>query len=159
MSDMPLFIRRANREDLTDIVRLLADDLLGMKREQYENPLPNSYLTAFTEIEADRNNELVVACMGDEVVGVLQLTFIPYLTYRGSWRALIEGVRIDTRFRSRGFGKALFEWAITRAGGRDCRMVQLTTDKLRPQAKQFYESLGFVASHEGMKLQLISDQP
>ncbi|WP_197721982.1 GNAT family N-acetyltransferase [Mycoavidus cysteinexigens] len=77
-----------------------------------------------------------------------------YLTHRGSWRGLIEGVRIDNRFRSRGFGKMLFEWAMMRARERNCRMVQLTTDKLRPRAKQFYESLGFIASHEGMKLQL-----
>lgn len=158
MSDASLFIRPANREDLADIVRMLADDPLGMQREQYENPLPNSYLNAFAEIEADPNNELIVACLDDKVIGVLQLTFIPYLTHRGSWRALIEGVRIDTQFRSRGFGKTLFAWAITRSRERNCRIVQLTTDKLRVKAKQFYESLGFVASHEGMKLQLISDQ-
>lgn len=33
-------------------------------------------------------------------------------------------------------------------------MVQLTTDRSRPEAKRFYESLGFKASHEGMKLHL-----
>ncbi len=27
-------------------------------------------------------------------------------------------------------------------------------DKARPGARRFYESLGFVASHEGMKLRL-----
>jgi GNAT superfamily N-acetyltransferase len=70
---------------------------------------------------------------------VLQLTFVPYLTYQG-------GVR------SQGAGKALFEWAIARARERGCVMIQLTTDKSRPAAKRFYEGLGFVASHEGMKL-------
>jgi GNAT superfamily N-acetyltransferase len=154
MTDLSLSFRRANADDLLSIVRMLADDPLGAAREQYEDPLPASYLTAFSAIQADANNELVVACEGEHVVGVLQLTFIPYLTYRGSWRALIEGVRIDARFRSRGFGKSMFEWAIARASERGCHMVQLTTDKLRPEALQFYESLGFVASHEGMKLKL-----
>ena len=56
--------------------------------------------------------------------------------------------------RSAGFGTRLFEWAIGRARERGCRMVQLTTDKSRPDAKRFYEALGFVASHEGMKLAL-----
>lgn len=30
--------------------------------------------------------------------------------------------------------------------------LQLTTDKKRPEAFKFYEKLGFIASHEGMKL-------
>jgi GNAT superfamily N-acetyltransferase len=146
--------RRAARGDLPVIVRLLADDPLGAKRERHETPLPASYLRAFEAIDADPNNELVVACLGEEVVGVLQLTFIPYLTYQGAWRALIEAVRIDSKRRSQGLGKAILEWAIARARERGCHVVQLTTDKARADAKRFYESLGFVASHEGMKLHL-----
>ena len=88
------------------------------------------------------------------VIGVLQLTFIPYLTYRGGWRALIEGVRVDRRHRSAGIGRRLFEWAIARSRERGCHLVQLTSDKQRPDAIRFYESLGFAASHEGMKLHL-----
>ena len=140
---------------------MLADDPLGAKRERFETPLPESYLHAFAEIDADANNELVVACLGGDagaVVGVLQLTFIPYLTHQGSRRALIEGVRVASSQRSAGFGTQLFEWAIARARERGCRMVQLTTDKSRPDAKRFYEALGFVASHEGMKLAL-DDRP
>ncbi len=33
-------------------------------------------------------------------------------------------------------------------------MVQLTTDKRRPDALRFYETVGFVATHEGLKLPL-----
>jgi len=152
--DMPLLIRHARRDNLAHIVRMLVNDSLGAQRERLEDPLPASYLADFTAIESDANNELVVAYIDDEVIGTLQLTFIHYLTYCGSWRALIEGVRIDARFRSRGFGKTLLEWAIARSRERGCHMVQLTTNKSRSRAKQFYESLGFVASHEGMKLQL-----
>jgi GNAT superfamily N-acetyltransferase len=49
-------------------------------------------------------------------------------------------------------GKALLEGAISRARQRGCVMVQVTTDKSCTDAKRFYEGLGFVASHEGMKL-------
>jgi GNAT superfamily N-acetyltransferase len=111
-------------------------------------------MRAFRAIDGDTNNELIVACRDGKAVGVLQLTFIPYLTYQGGWRALIEGVRVDSRTRSQGLGKALIEWAIARARERGCIMVQLTTDKTRADAKRFYEGLGFVASHEGMKLHL-----
>lgn len=144
------------REDVQDIVRLLADDPLGARREKYEIPLASSYLEAFAAIDADPNNELVVVDLDGQVIGVLQLTFIPYLTYQGGWRALIEGVRIDSRFRSGGLGRRLFEWAIARAVERGCHLVQLTSDKARPDAIRFYESMGFVASHEGMKLPLRS---
>lgn len=147
--------RKASAEDLPAIVRLLADDPLGAKRERYATPLPEGYLRAFKAIDADPNNELVVACLGEEVVGVLQLTFIPYLTYQGGWRALIEAVRVISKVRSKGIGKAMFEWAIARSRERGCHLVQLTTDKSRPEAKRFYESLGFSASHEGMKLFLV----
>lgn len=149
----PVF-RRATGDDVPHIVRLLADDPLGAKREQYETPLPSSYREAFAAIDADPNNELVVVEANGQVVGVLQLTFIPCLTYRGGWRALIEGVRIDSRLRSSGLGRRLFEWAIARAKARGCHLLQLTTDKTRPDAIRFYEALGFVASHEGMKLPL-----
>jgi ribosomal protein S18 acetylase RimI-like enzyme len=152
-------LRRATAQDLPAIVRLLADDPLGAKRERYEEPLPESYRTAFAAIDRDPNQELCVACLDASVVGVLQLTFIPYLTYQGGWRALIEGVRIAPGLRSRGLGRILFEWAIERARARGCHMVQLTSDKSRPDAIRFYQGLGFVASHEGMKLFLTPQTP
>ena len=133
---------------------MLADDALGAARERYELPLPPAYERAFQAIQADPAQELVVVELSGAVVGMLQLTFIPYLTHQGSWRALIEGVRIDSRHRASGLGRQMMAWAIARARARDCRMVQLTTDKARPDARRFYESLGFTASHEGMKLSL-----
>ena len=133
---------------------MLAADSLGKGRERFSDPLPETYGTAFEAIADDPNNELIVACLGREIVGVLQLTFIPYLTYRGSWRALIEGVRVADGYRSQKIGQQLFEWAINRAKARDCRVVQLTTDKARPDALRFYERLGFRGTHEGLKLGL-----
>ena len=152
-SHEPAF-RRATRADVPDIVRLLADDVLGATREQCTLPLPESYYIAFEAIDADPHNELVVVELDGKVVGVLQLTYIPYLTYQGGWRALIEGVRVDASLRSSGIGRQLFTWAIERVHSKGCHLVQLTSDKARPDAIRFYESLGFVASHEGMKLHL-----
>jgi GNAT superfamily N-acetyltransferase len=154
MTEPSVTFRRALLDDLPSIVRMLADDPLGAKREMYSNPLPASYHAAFDAIDRDPNNELVVAEADGRIVGVLQMTFIPCITYRGGWRALIEGVRISAETRSGGIGGQLFEWAIERARQRNCHVVQLTSDKTRPHAIRFYESLGFVASHEGMKLHL-----
>jgi GNAT superfamily N-acetyltransferase len=154
MTELPLSFRRATRDDVPQMVRLLADDPLGSKREYFADPLPASYLKAFAAISADPNNELIVVESGGAVIGVLQLTFIPYLNYQGSWRALIESVHVAAPLRGKGVGAALMRWAIARARERGCRIVQLTTDKTRADAKRFYEQLGFRASHEGMKLHL-----
>jgi GNAT superfamily N-acetyltransferase len=154
MNETALLFRRARSEDLPLIVRMLADDPLGAKREADVSPLPESYRLAFDAIDRDPNNELVVAEIDGRVIGVLQMTFIPYITYQGSWRALIEGVRIASEVRSGGVGRRMFEWAIERARQRKCRLVQLTSDKARPDAIRFYQNLGFIASHEGLKLHL-----
>ncbi len=155
MQHPPTRFRRAVKADLPAVVRLLADDELGATRERLEDPLPASYAHAFEAIDRDPNNELVVAeSEQGAVVALLQLTFTPYLTHQGGWRATIEGVRVDRQLRGTGVGRSLFAWATQRARERGCHLVQLTTDKQRAEAKQFYESLGFVASHEGMKLNL-----
>jgi ribosomal protein S18 acetylase RimI-like enzyme len=146
--------RLATNIDLESIVAMLADDMLGSKRERYEHPLPNSYIQAFKAITSDPNNELVVACDGGEVIGVQQITFTPYITHQGGWRATIEGVRTKASVRGRGVGNELIKWAIKRAKERGCHIVQLTTDKQRPDALRFYERLGFKATHEGLKLKL-----
>jgi GNAT superfamily N-acetyltransferase len=147
-------IRQAIRNDLQKIIQLIADDPLGSTRESYEEPLPQEYETAFNQITADANNELLVAEEKGKVIGTLQLTFIPYLTYKGSSRAQIEAVRVDKAFRGRGVGNKLLEWTIRRAKEKGCHMVQLTTNKVRKDALPFYEKLGFKATHEGMKLLL-----
>lgn len=154
MNELSLAFRQAARSDLERIVELLADDPLGSTRETFSVPLASSYERAFEAIIEDENNELIVAEQAGTVIGVLQITYIPYLTYRGSWRALIEGVRVAAEVRSSGVGKQLLVWAIGRARERKCHLVQLTSDKSRPDAIRFYQSLGFTASHEGMKLQL-----
>lgn len=89
-----------------------------------------------------------------QIIGTLQLSFIQYLTYRGGIRAQIEAVRVHEDFRAQGIGQQMFEWAILRAKDKGAHVVQLTTDKKRPEALKFYEKLGFKTSHEGMKLHL-----
>ena len=147
-------IRLATRTDLDSIVSLLANDPLGATRERATDPLPESYLRAFAEIEADSRNELVLAEADGEIVGTLQLTFLPSLTYQGGTRGQIEAVRVAEHRRGEGVGAQLIRWAIARAEDRGCHPVQLTTDKSRADAKRFYEELGFRSTHEGMKLWL-----
>lgn len=148
-------IRKSTKNDVTAIVEMIANDKLGSQREDFRNPLPQKYIRAFEKITKDPNQELVVVeNKKGSIIGTLQLSFLQYLTYQGGIRAQIEQVRVHENFRGKGIGKLLFEWAIKRAREKGAHVVQLTTDKKRPEALRFYEKLGFKASHEGMKLHL-----
>ncbi|MET4903138.1 GNAT family N-acetyltransferase [Paenarthrobacter sp. CC6] len=145
-------LRRARRGDLPRILTLLADDQLGAVRESADDPAP--YERAFDAIDADPAHLLVVGELNGEVVATFQVSYIPGLSRKGSWRSQIEAVRVSGELRGQGVGALMIQWAIDQARERGCPLVQLTTDKSRVAAHRFYERLGFVASHEGMKLKL-----
>jgi len=149
-----MMFRDATADDLAQVVTLLADDPIGRRRERLETPLPACYRDAFQAIQDDPNTRLLVADAGDSVVGCLQITMLANISHQRGWRAQIEGVRIASRARRGGLGRAMFEHAIGLAREKGCRMVQLTMDRDRQEALVFYESLGFVHSHAGMKLAL-----
>jgi len=144
-------IRRASAQDVPAIVDLLADDDLGKTREAPGDPC---YPEAFAAIEADPNQFLAVVVDGGEVVGCLQLSFIPGLSLKGMWRGQIESVRIAASRRGGGLGHVMINWAIEECRRRGCGLVQLAMNKSRSDTLRFYQSLGFEATHEGFKLKL-----
>jgi ribosomal protein S18 acetylase RimI-like enzyme len=146
-------IRRARRDDVETIVKMLADDALGGPRERLENPLPTSYFAAFDRVDGDPNLTLVVAeGEGGAVIGCLQLCILPGLSSQGASRGLIEDVRVASHCRSQGIGEQLVQWALTEARKRGCRLVELLTHHTRVDAQRFYERLGFARSHVGMTI-------
>jgi hypothetical protein len=84
---MSLKFRTAVRADVPALVQMLADDELGATREDTTEPLSDSYYSAFSAIDSDPHNQIIIAEGDDSIAGFLQLTFIPYLNDRGSWRA------------------------------------------------------------------------
>ncbi len=146
--------RRATAADLGAIVAMLADDVLGASRENASPAVDECYLAAFAEIDADPNQFLCVVEDGQQIVGTLQLTFIPGLSRNGTKRGQIEAVRIASDRRGGKLGEAMFAWAIGECRARGCSLVQLTTDKTRPDAHRFYDRLGFEPTHIGYKLRI-----
>ena len=166
----------ATEADLPAIVAMLADDTLGGKRETLGIAVDPAYYQAFAEISADPNNELIIGKMDgptaasgsgkliggtlnqsrdeNEVVAVLQLTYIPNLTLKGTKRVQIEGVRVSSAYRGQKIGQQLFDFALQRARDKGCKLAQLTTNEARADAARFYQNLGFRASHVGFKLNL-----
>jgi len=148
-----MIFRDATRDDLAAVVTMLADDVLGRDRDRTE--VDAAYEKAFADIEADPRNRLIVAeDGGGAVIGCMQLTYIPGLGHHGAERCLVEGVRVRSDTRGGGVGGEMMRWAVAEARARGCGVVQLTTNKVRADAHRFYRRLGFVASHEGMKLPL-----
>ena len=152
---VPVVLRQARQADVAAIVGLLAADELGATRDGIGTAADLlAYRRAFDAIDGDPAHILVVAQARDDVAATMQLSFIPGLARRGALRAQIEAVHVHHAYRGRGLGGAMFAWAIGEARRRGCALVQLTSDKSRPDAHRFYHRLGFVASHEGLKLAL-----
>jgi ribosomal protein S18 acetylase RimI-like enzyme len=146
-------IRRALREDVETIVRMLADDPLGSGRERIEQPLPSEYFRAFEAVDGHPHIHLVVAEDNDgAVVGCLELCILPGLSSQGASRGLIEDVRVAAHCRSRGIGEKMVRWAVAEARTRGCKPVELLTHHTRVDAQRFYKRLGFQPSHVGMTL-------
>ncbi len=147
-------IRTATAEDLPTLVAMLADDVLGQTREDASLPLNQAYRDAFAAIEADPYNDIMVGEIDGMVMAMMQFTVIPSISFTGRSRAQIESVRVAEGYRGKGYGRKMFEWAIEEGRRRNCHLAQLSTNAARKDAARFYEDLGFVASHVGMKMVL-----
>ena len=148
---LTVLARPALIDDLPAIVGLLADDVLGQGRENIGLPLHSDYFDAFDAIDEDPNQVFVVFEVEGVIIGCLQLSFIPGLSRQGACRAQLESGRISSERRCAGLGQEMISWAIGACRERGCRIIQLTSDKTRHDAAEFYRALGFVASHEGFK--------
>jgi len=147
-------MREAREADLPAIVALLAEDQISATPEDPSEPLDPGYAAALRAIAADPNEVLAVAELDGQVVGTLQLSFLPGLAQRGMWRGQIEAVRVSSMLRSKGLGKEMIEWAVAQCRARGCGLVQLTSNNARIRAHTFYEKLGWAKSHAGFKLKL-----
>jgi len=153
-ADTSLTMRRATEADLAAIVALLADDILGATRERAAGSVAPVYVEAFRRVDANPMHLLLVAEDAGRVVGTAQVTILDGLGRQGAVRAQVEAVRIAADRRGQGLGHRMMAWILDYARRRGAAVVQLTTDKRRRDAHRFYRSLGFEATHEGMKLAL-----
>ncbi|MCM1968658.1 MULTISPECIES: GNAT family N-acetyltransferase [unclassified Streptomyces] len=158
-----MIFRTATRQDLPAVLALLAqdEDPAGAAADAGAGTVPapappvsEAHERAFAAIAADPRNEMLVLEADGDLVGCLQLTYIPGLGQGGRERALVEAVRIRADRRGGGLGARLMELAAERARERGCGLMQLTSNKRRTAAHRFYERLGYARSHEGFKLPL-----
>lgn len=152
---MPLAFRDATDADLPFIIGLIVEDTVIETNDSVADAMhADYYRNALAAIAADPNNRMIIAELDGAPVGCVQLTFLPGLMRRGMWRALVEVVHIAADHRGKGRGGEMMQGVIEESRRRGCGMVQLTSNKKRPDAHRFYERLGFLKSHEGFKLYL-----
>ena len=143
-----LTFRLATRADVTAVVALLADDVLGRGRESGQL---DPYLAAFDAMQTEGGNQLIVGEAGDQVLATYQLTVMSGLSLSAARRAQIEAVRVDASLRGQGAGAALMADAEARARAAGATLMQLTSNASRTDAHRFYERLGYAPSHIGFK--------
>jgi len=147
-------IRPARRDDLAAILALIGADPISSSRAGHSAEVTPEVEAAFAAIDTSNDHYLLVVDEAGEVVGTLQLSLLPGLSRNGMRRALIESVHVRADRRNHGLGAQLVRHALDLARHHGCGMAQLTSDKRRVDAHRFYARLGFIASHEGMKLVL-----
>ena len=97
---------------------------------------------------------MVVEIEDRHIVATCHLSIMPSLTFKGSTRMQIEAVRVAEKYRGNKIGEWMIKAAIQYGQEKGATIIQLTTNKKRLRAKSFYENIGFVPTHEGMKLYL-----
>jgi len=146
---MSVSFREARREDVSAVVAMLADDMLGRGREQADLGI---YYAAFDAMAEEGGNVVIVGEDGSgEIVATYQITFISGLSLAAARRAQVESVRVASKMRGQGVGQLMFADVEARARAAGCSLVQLTMNAERVDSRRFYEGLGFVASHTGFK--------
>ncbi|MBC6440830.1 MAG: GNAT family N-acetyltransferase [Rhodospirillales bacterium] len=126
--------------------------VIGATSESTEGSCEAGYREAFDDTAADLNHMMIIPDCDGVVTGCLQLSFLPGFSLGGMRRDQIEGMHIASNRRSEGLGGVLLNWAIEHCRECGCGMVQITMNKNRDRTWVFYERVGFVTSHDGMKL-------
>jgi GNAT superfamily N-acetyltransferase len=149
----PLTIRAAGPDDLEAILALTAEDSMHYFNEPAT--VTDNQRAALAEITADPNQDLLVGILDDRVVCTAQLTWMRVLSSDGGLYCQVEAVRTAATLRGQGLGKQLMDHIEAAARRRGAARLQLTTNKKRVRAHEFYQRLGFTASHTGMKKNLL----
>eukprot|EP00913_Durusdinium_trenchii_P021294 g20007.t1 len=142
------------RLGFVELIAIFADDNVGGHGDTTDEAAFHDYLRAFHAIDASANEQLFVAETDGEIAGTFQILFNRTLTGRGSLSMIIEAVQTRSDLRGRGIGARMIAYAIEEAKRRECRLVQLTSNRMRTDAHRFYERLGFEPSHLGFKMRL-----
>ena len=123
-----------------DIPRIL--DLLY----ELERPQPSGDTVPFEELVcrymSDQDKRLLVARVGDEIVGMASMMFLSRLNRYGD-ELYIPELIVLKGYRSTGIGKRLIDACLHIGEDRRCHRVRLESGNKRKGSHEFYRHLGF----------------
>lgn len=102
---------------------------------------------------ADPRQKLVVAERDGRIIASAVSVLVPNVTHDGRPYAILENVVVDAAERGRGVGEALVRHLAEEARQEGCYKVALTSNKRRAGAHRFYTRIGFIATHEGFRIE------
>jgi GNAT superfamily N-acetyltransferase len=149
-----ILVRKAQTGYLEAIVRLHEGDELGGHAAAWGEDTQPVYAAAFAAIASNPDSALFVACDGEVVVGVFEVTLLHSIAHGGRSRVKIEGVQVRADRRSKGIGAIMMAHADVWARERGASFVELDSNKKRKDAHRFYVRHGYANSREGFKKQL-----
>ena len=156
LSEVPTYmaeVRLAVEEDIPPILALYRQLVIDISSGELEHDAsPQEYRRTLAKMRSLPCLELLVAEHDGEVVGTMMLLIVPNLSHRASSWALVENLVVDSRYRRRGCGKLLMDYAVDKARASGCYKIGLASDNRREEAHKFYLSLGFEASAKGFRL-------
>lgn len=134
--------------DVATAAQLVSDGSLNPGAEHPERT--DVYWAAVVETRR-RRGDVLVADLGDVVVGVCQVMVFPHFQHTGGWCAELESVYVRSDVRSRGIGAMLLAGAEALAVDRGCYRMQLTSRNVRHDAHRFYRDNGYELTSQGFK--------
>jgi GNAT superfamily N-acetyltransferase len=131
-----MLIRLAQSGDVNGILALYRE----LRPGDPELPEPKASLR---KILSNPDLALIVCECDDALTATCMLALVPNLASGGRPFGVLEHVVTLNRFRRRGFGRAVLEFALEVAWSRNCCKVILLSGIQRSEAHALYESVGF----------------
>lgn len=138
MTEPTLEIRPATQTDLPAILALYAEIELGGSGTDLARAE-----RVFERIRRYPNYTVYVAVADGVIIGTFALLIMDNLAHDGAPSGIVEDVVVHPSRQGQGIGKQMMLLAMERCRSAGCYKLVLSSNLVREQAHQFYESLGF----------------
>lgn len=119
------------------------DGILALQPQIYRvKELPKNARDVLYKLIESPETDVIVAREDGKILGSAFLFYLPNPAH-GRPYALLEGMVVDEKSRSRGVGTRLTEKAIELARSHNCYKIIFTSGFDRENTHKFYEKLGF----------------
>lgn len=124
-------------------------DLLGLLElytQLHDNSLPkmnDDLVQSWKYVINDKNHHIIVGTVEEEIVSSCVVVIIPNFTHNQRPYALIENVITDERYRKKGYGTAVINYAKEITLKENCYKIMLLTGSKKDSTLDFYERAGY----------------